>query len=171
MAEGADVSAFNELERRALEILTVDSRISVSQLAERLGVSKATASRVIKSLRAKGVRFTVDVDQGFPRAFIVSKRPHGDEAYRLIDGRYLTVIKARDFNELVQAIESIKDREEVYIAVGTIRRSMQIPKLTCDYCGGPISGTPIIYRRGRRTYYLCCRTCLRELKKKLKVRE
>ncbi|GAB6946625.1 hypothetical protein JCM16161A_07550 [Vulcanisaeta sp. JCM 16161] len=35
----------------------------------------------------------------------------------------------------------------------------------CDYCGGPIT-VLIVYRRGRRTYYICCETCLRELKKK-----
>jgi len=61
---------FTDLERRALTLLSEDSRISVSELASGLGVSKATASRLVKSLRAKGVRFTVEVPGGYPIAFV-----------------------------------------------------------------------------------------------------
>ena len=160
---------FTDLERRALTLLSEDSRISVSELASELGVSKATASRLVKSLRAKGVRFTVEVPGGYPIAFVVTRRPHQGECHRLVDGRFMVVVKAWDFNELVEAISGIRDREAVYITLGPgCSNELVIPRLICDYCSGPINGQPIIYRRGRRTYYLCCRTCLRELKKRIK---
>ena len=171
MINGSGFSKFNELELRAITLLSEDSRLSVSDLASKLGVSKATASRLIKSLRSKGVKFTVNIPQSYPRAYIISRRMQGKECYRLIDGRYMIIVGAGDFNELVKLINGIKGKDAVYIVLEQCSKAMRtlaaIPKLVCDYCGGPINGSPIQYKRGRRVYYLCCKTCLRELKKKL----
>jgi len=157
-----------DIERKVLNILRENARASVSEIAEELGVSRATVSRAIRSLVNKGVRFTVDIPDNSPRAFIITRRPYErlGECYKLIDGRYLVIIKARDYNELVRVVEGIDDKMELFIAIGVVGRNVVPMGLVCDYCGGPIS-MPIIYRRGKRTYYLCCETCLRELKKKL----
>ncbi|ABW02080.1 TRASH domain-containing protein [Caldivirga maquilingensis] len=173
MINGSGFSRFNELELRALELLSEDSRLSVSELASRLGVSKATASRLIKSLRGKGVRFTVNITQGYPRAYVVARRRGEGECYRLVDGKYMIVLTAGDFNSLTKLISEVKGKEAVYIVLGQCSDTSELstmPRLVCDYCGGPINGSPITYRRGRRVYYLCCKTCLRELKKRLSMR-
>ncbi|WP_291765024.1 TRASH domain-containing protein [Caldivirga sp. UBA161] len=98
----------------------------------------------------------------------------GEECYRLIDGRCMIIVGAGGFNELIKLINEVKGKEAVYIVLEQCSKAMRtlatIPKLVCDYCGGPINGSPIQYRRGRRVYYLCCKTCLRELKKKLNSR-
>jgi DNA-binding Lrp family transcriptional regulator len=49
----------SDLEFRALEILRKDSRISITKLAKTLNISRNTASNLIKSLRRKGVKFTI----------------------------------------------------------------------------------------------------------------
>jgi DNA-binding MarR family transcriptional regulator len=162
---GNTMQGLTEVEFRVLEILRMNSRLSVSEIAEELGVSRATVSRAIRSLERKGVRFTVDFLEDAPRAFVLTRKPQGGECYRLIDGRYMLILKGNSMDELVKAIDEVEDKEAVFIALppGGIRLTV---KLTCDYCGGPTS-KPLIYRRWRRTYYLCCRTCLRELRRKL----
>ena len=170
MVDGSDFSRFTEIELKAISLLSEDSRLSVSELANRIGVSKATTSRLVKSLRAKGVKFTIDASHGYPRAFIVTRKRHEGECYRLIDGRYMVIVKASDFNNLIKLINDIKDKESVYVALEPASTVTALPRLICDYCGGPINGLPITYKRGRRVYYVCCRTCLRELKRKLHAR-
>ncbi|WP_054858027.1 TRASH domain-containing protein [Vulcanisaeta sp. JCM 16159] len=162
------VSRFTDIEIRVLNILRENARASVSEIAERLGMSRVTVYRTLKSLINKGVKFTVDVPEDSPRAFVITKEPHADlgNCYKLVDGRYMVIVRARDFNELVTIIDRLRDRDEVYIALRPVSRQLVSVGLVCDYCGGTIT-VPIIYRRGRRTYYLCCETCLRELKKKI----
>jgi len=49
----------------------------------------------------------VNIPDNSPRAFIITRRPYErlGECYKLIDGRYLVIIKARDYNELVRVVE------------------------------------------------------------------
>jgi len=159
------VQKLTEIEYRVLDILKNNSRLPVSEIAKELGVSRATVSRAIRSLEAKGVRFTVDFPEYMARAFVITRKPQGEEYYRLIDGRFMVVLKGRSMDELVKSISELEDREEVFITIpsGSVRPPAD---LTCDYCGGPVN-KPLIYRRWRKTYYVCCRTCLRELKKRL----
>ncbi len=162
------VSRFTDIEIKVLNILRENARVSVSEIAERLGLSRITVYRVMKSLISKGVKFTVEVPEDSPRAFIITRGPHVDlgECYKLVDGRYMLIIRARDFNELINIIDRLRDKDEVHIALRPVSKQLVSVGLICDYCGGPIT-VPIIYRRGKRSYYLCCETCLRELKKKL----
>ena len=54
----------DETDRRLIRVLRDDSRLSVSELAEKANVSRANAYQRLARLRADGVirRFTVDVD-------------------------------------------------------------------------------------------------------------
>ncbi len=65
----------------------------------------------------------------------------------MVDGRYIVIVRARDFNELVAIIDGLRDKDEVYIALRPVSRQLVSVGLVCDYCGGPIT-VPIIYRRG-----------------------
>ncbi|WP_069806777.1 TRASH domain-containing protein [Vulcanisaeta thermophila] len=169
MAGEKVVSRLTDIEYRVLDILRVNSRASVTEIAERLGVSRATVSRAIDSLVRKGVRFTVEVPEDSPRAFVIVRTPHADigESYKLIDGRYMLILRGRSLDELAELIDRIEDREAVFLAVKPMSPRVLTTKLVCDYCGGPILN-PIIYRRGRRTYYLCCEACLNGLKERLR---
>lgn len=57
----------DDVDRRLLDVLRSDSRASVRELADRVGISRANAYARVARLREDGVlrRFTVDVD---PRA-------------------------------------------------------------------------------------------------------
>jgi DNA-binding Lrp family transcriptional regulator len=62
-----DTPALDAVDRRLIELLTLDGRCSVNELAQRAGVGRATAYQRLARLRAQGVieGFTVRVD---PRA-------------------------------------------------------------------------------------------------------
>lgn len=66
----------DDVDRRVVDVLRSDGRISVNELASRVNVSRATAYQRLARLRQQGVirRFTVDVDPhklGLPIAALV----------------------------------------------------------------------------------------------------
>ncbi|MGC9226109.1 TRASH domain-containing protein [Caldivirga sp.] len=62
----------------------------------------------------------------------------------------MVIVKAPDFNNLIKLINDVKDKESVYVALEPASTVAALPRLVCDYCGGPINGSPITYKRGRR---------------------
>jgi len=146
------------LEYRALEILREDSRISVSELAERLNISRSTATKLITRLREKGVKFTIEF---MPESFIgfVISEECNDECYKLLDGRYMNIVRANTLDELQSKLSQIKSKEITFLAKNDFT-------LKCDYCGKEIHDSQITYRVGRRVYYACCNSCLEGIKKK-----
>ncbi|MDP7976101.1 MAG: TRASH domain-containing protein [Thermoprotei archaeon] len=158
-------------EYRALEALMQDGRMSATELSRRIGVSRATASRLIESLKKKGIAFVPRFYDGSLYAFVVSTRstpvPEGAEAYDLIDGNRLMVVKGADIHEIEHALSNIPNKSSYLIGTGKVGEKVIKANLVCDFCGGPIQGTPILFKKGRRTYYACCQNCLQGLKKKL----
>ncbi|BDB99297.1 TRASH domain-containing protein [Saccharolobus caldissimus] len=148
----------SDLEFRALEILRKDSRISITKLAKTLNISRNTASNLIKSLRRKGVKFTIQYHNEPFIAFVISESCK-DECYKLLDGRFMNIIRANTLEELQNKLSNIREKENVFIA-----KSDFVVK--CDYCGKEIYDSPLTYKVGRKTYYACCNSCLTELKRK-----
>jgi Transcriptional regulators len=158
----------SDLEFRALEILREDSRISIEALARELGISRSTASRILTSLRKRGVRFTVEATFAGQIAFVLGNRRLSDESYRTLDGRFISVLRFNSISELTEKLRDPGRRSRVIIASPV--KKILTHGLRCDYCGGEIGKEPLTYRRGRRTYYLCCKTCLSQLRERFKRR-
>ncbi|WP_338604342.1 TRASH domain-containing protein [Sulfolobus tengchongensis] len=149
----------SDLEFRALEILRNDSRISVTELAKQLNISRSTATNILKSLKRKGVKFTIKFQNEPFIAFVISESCNSEECYKLLEGRFMNVVRANTLESLENVLENIRGKELVFIG-----KSSFVVK--CDYCGKEIYDSPLIYKIGRKTYYACCSSCLTELKKK-----
>jgi DNA-binding transcriptional ArsR family regulator len=166
-----DVEKLSNDEFRALDALKRDGRMSATELSRVLGVSRATASRVIESLKRKGIKFVPQFYEGSLFSFVITDRsvpiPEGAEAYDLIDGGRLLVLKGSDIGELEKQLSDVPNKRTYYISTRKIGEKVVRASLLCDYCGGPIHGAPLIFKRGRRTYYACCHNCLSGLRKKL----
>lgn len=70
----------DDIDRRIVEILVVDARISLKELAQRVGLSSPSASERLKRLEERGVirGFTIEVDPtalGYTLQAIVRIRP------------------------------------------------------------------------------------------------
>ncbi len=162
----------SDIEVKVLNRLYEDSRTPVAKLAEELGVSRSTVSRVIDSLVRRGVisRFTVEVNytDGFRVFARFQSRPETLESYELLDGTYLAVFRASSLMDLKRVFENVGRPIEYMVAVQAYRPTVGSPvPLMCDKCGKQILEQPYIYKKGRKTYYACCTTCLEALKKRL----
>ncbi len=74
------MSTLDELDQRILDVLLTDSRISLKQLAEQVGLSSPSVSERLRRLEERGVirQYTVDLDPkalGYPLQAIVRVRP------------------------------------------------------------------------------------------------
>jgi len=123
-------------------------------------------------LKAKGVRFVPQYYAGSVKAFVIIPRDNvpsfqGAEAYDLLDGDRMLVVEAEGMDQLEDRMQKIPIKKAYYVATRKIGEKVVKAELICDYCGGKINGQPLVFKRGRRTYYACCNGCLRGLKKKL----
>ena len=74
------MSTIDELDQRILDVLLTDSRISLKQLAEQVGLSSPSVSERLRRLEERGVirHYTVDIDPkalGYTLQAIVRVRP------------------------------------------------------------------------------------------------
>jgi len=127
------------IDRRLVETLRADGRLSVNELAGRLNVSRATAYQRLARLRESGVikRFTVDVDSrqlGLPIAALVlvsvaqhAWRDVGDKLRRLPGVEwlalstgsfdYVLLVRAPDVDHLRDVIlDGLQSMTEVHSA-------------------------------------------------------
>ncbi|MEM0270931.1 MAG: TRASH domain-containing protein [Thermoprotei archaeon] len=166
------VRNLTDVELKVLNRLYEDARIPVVKLAKELGVSRSTVSRTIDSLLGRGVisKFTVDVNYlgGFRVFARFQNKPEMLEAYELLDGTYLGVFSASSLMDLKRVFDRVGTPLEYMIAVQAYRpKSVSPVPLVCDKCGKQILEQPYIYKKGRKTYYACCTTCLEALKQRM----
>jgi Lrp/AsnC family leucine-responsive transcriptional regulator len=74
------MNAIDDVDQRVLDVLLTDSRISLKQLAEQVGLSAPSVSERLRRLEERGVirQYTVDLDPkalGYPLQAIVRVRP------------------------------------------------------------------------------------------------
>ncbi|BBG25756.1 TRASH domain-containing protein [Sulfuracidifex tepidarius] len=164
---------FSELEFRAIEALRRNPRISVKDLAKELNVNRNTASRILRSLFNKGVKLKVTVES-FPTVFILGKCVSWcEECYPLVDGKELCVVRSNDVSSILNKAEEAQAKEVLISMKGNVKDIHVRPSLTCDYCGKEIHQGEkyFTYTRNNRTYYVCCSSCLKELKRNMERTE
>jgi Lrp/AsnC family leucine-responsive transcriptional regulator len=74
------MNAIDDVDQRILDVLLTDSRISLKQLAEQVGLSAPSVSERLRRLEERGVirQYTVELDPkalGYPLQAIVRVRP------------------------------------------------------------------------------------------------
>ncbi|MEM0135626.1 MAG: DUF977 family protein [Thermoplasmatales archaeon] len=163
---------FTETEQRLIVLLKKNSRITVTEIARELGVSRVTAKKTLDSLLKSGriKRFTINLEDEEREMVLVrtedtSKIPSDlvIEQFKLINGSYISVLYYED-------LLTVKNAHIMAIDIAVARESnenlFRMEGIHCDYCGSEIKGKPIIVEFGGKTYYACCPNCERDLKKK-----
>jgi DNA-binding Lrp family transcriptional regulator len=161
-----------EIEQRLILILKKDSRKSILDIAEELGVSRITAKKAFDSLIRIGKikNFTVTLDEDERDLAIIHVRDLGNlpkdlviEYFRLIDNTYIVVV----YYENLVKLEGLSI---IDVKIATVRsineNSGRVEHLHCDYCGEGMSGIPIRVELQGKTYYACCPNCERDLRKR-----
>ncbi|ARM76756.1 TRASH domain-containing protein [Acidianus manzaensis] len=155
----------SEIEYKILQILKTDARTPASQIAKQLGISRVTVSRAIESLKNKGIKFSVNFVEKDLVGIITSDSCLSEECFKTITGDYVSLVRADSVEELEKSLEN-HNIKNIIIAHHLGKRIVK-SALYCDYCGGKIESEPIIYKRGKKIYYTCCKACLDGLKRKI----
>ncbi len=174
----------DELDLKLIYLLMDNSRLSISELAERLGVSRPTVKSRLEKLQKEGViqGFTVKLNPELLRArnivALIVKTDEPEkmreleeiiEMNRFTSRKYLIKIAVEDMGELRKVIEGAGfEVIDIMPILESIERKsppkVRVP-FKCDYCGKEIVGEPIVYKYRNRVYFFCCPTCFREFKR------
>ncbi|ASJ07270.1 TRASH domain-containing protein [Thermococcus pacificus] len=174
----------DELDLKLIYLLMDDSRLSISELAERLGVSRPTVRARLEKLEKEGViqGYTVKLNPELLRAHnvvaLIVKTDEPEkmnefeeiiEINRFTSRKYLIKIAVENMEELRKVIEGAGfEVIEIMPILGSVERKnppkVKVP-FKCDYCGKEIVGEPIVYKYRNKVYFFCCPTCLREFRK------
>ncbi len=162
----------SETEQRMITLLKADSRKSISEIATSLGISRVTAKKTLDGLVDDGViqNFTITLDNEESNLVIVHLEdregvPDGLvlEEYSLIDGTYIVVLYYEDLPRLTNV-------QILSVRIATKRVSNnpmgRVELVHCDLCGKEIESHPITVSLNRKTYYACCPTCEKGLKRR-----
>lgn len=174
----------DELDLKLIYLLMDNSRLSISELAERLGVSRPTVKSRLEKLEKEGVirGYTIKLNPDLLRAHnvvaLIVKTDEPEkmnefeeiiEINRFTSRKYLIKIAVENMEELRKVIEGAGfEVIEIMPILESVERTsppkVKVP-FKCDYCGKEIVGEPIVYKYRNRVYFFCCPTCLREFKK------
>lgn len=174
----------DDLDLKLIYLLMDDARLSISELAERLGVSRPTVRARLEKLEKDGIiqNYTIKLNPELQRAhnvvalIVKTDNPEKMEEFeeiievnRFTSTKYLikvavenmeglrNVIEGAGF-EVIEVMPILESREK------SLRPKIQVP-YKCDYCGKEIVGEPIVHKYHNKVYFLCCPTCFREFKK------
>jgi len=174
----------DELDLKLVYLLMDNSRLSISELAERLGVSRPTVKSRLGKLEREGIieKYTVKLNPQLFRAHnvvaLIVKTEEPDkmkefeeiiEINRFTSRKYLIKIAVENMEELRKVIEGAGfEVIEIMPILESVERPspprVKVP-FKCDYCSKEIVGEPIVYKYHNRVYFFCCPTCLREFRK------
>jgi len=178
------MTKLDDLDLKLIYLLLDNARLSISELAEILGVSRPTVRSRLEKLEKEGVilGYTIKLNPELLRAhnvvalIVQTDKPEKMKEFNEIIGinrftsrKYLIKIAVENMEELRKVIEGAGfDVIEIMPILESVERTSP-PRVKisfkCDYCGKEIVGEPIVYKYHNRVYSLCCPTCLRELKR------
>ncbi|MPW38406.1 TRASH domain-containing protein [Thermococcus sp. 101 C5] len=178
------MNRLDDLDLKLIYLLLDDARLSISELAERLGVSRPTVRARLEKLEKEGIieGYTIRLNPELQRAHNVialivktenpEKMDEFDEIFeinRFTSTKYLIKVAVNTMEDLKRVIEGTGVEVLEIMPILESREKRLRPKVKvpfrCDYCGKEIVGEPIVYRYRNRAYFFCCPTCLTEFKK------
>lgn len=174
----------DDLDLKLIYLLMDDARLSISELAERLGVSRPTVRTRLEKLEKEGViqGYTIKLNPELQRAhnvvaLIVKTKEPGKmdefeeiiEINRFTSTKYLIKVAVENMEGLRKVIEGAGFEVIDVMPILESREKPLRPKIKvpykCDYCGKEIVGEPIVHKYRNKVYFFCCPTCFREFKK------
>ncbi len=178
------MNRLDDLDLKLIYLLLDDARLSISELTERLGVSRPTVRARLEKLEKEGIieGYTIRLNPELQRAHNVialivktenpEKMDEFDEIFeinRFTSTKYLIKVAVNTMEDLKRVIEGTGVEVLEIMPILESREKRLRPKVKvpfrCDYCGKEIVGEPIVYRYRNRAYFFCCPTCLTEFKK------
>lgn len=174
----------DELDLKLIYMLMDNARMSISELAERLGVSRPTVKTRLEKLEKEGIieGYTIKLNPELQRAHnliaLIIKTENPEkleefdeiiEANRFTSTKYIIKVAVENMESLRRVIEgaNIEVLEVMPILESKVKKTSPKVKIPfkCDYCGKEIVGEPIVYKYRNKIYFFCCPTCFREFKK------
>lgn len=178
------MNRLDDLDLKLIYLLMDNARLSISELTERLGVSRPTVRARLEKLEKEGIieGYTIRLNPELQRAHNVialivktenpEKMDEFDEIFeinRFTSTKYLIKVAVNTMEDLKRVIEGTGVEVLEIMPILESREKRLKPKIKvpfkCDYCKKEIVGEPIVYKYRNRVYFFCCPTCLREFKK------
>ncbi|MEQ9715413.1 MAG: TRASH domain-containing protein [Candidatus Asgardarchaeum sp.] len=177
----------DEYDLKILYLLRDNSRLSISELAGLLGLSRPTVKTRLERLEKEGIiqKYTIKILPELERTSntiimivktnnskIFDKFEEIVEINKFANKRYIIKVVVKDMNELRKITENAELDVLKIIPILESKEKERPFKIRiqfkCDYCGKEIIDKPIVYKYHNRVYFFCCQTCLREFKKMTK---
>ncbi|USH00137.1 TRASH domain-containing protein [Thermococcus argininiproducens] len=174
----------DEIDLKLIYLLRDNSRLSISELAEILGVSRPTVRARIEKLEKEGIirGYTIKISPELERAenivimIIKTETPEKLEEFdeiieinKFTSKKYIIKIAVENMEQLRQVVEKAGFEVIEIMPVLEMRERERPIKIRvpfkCDYCGKDIVEEPIVYKYRNKVYFFCCETCFREFKK------
>ncbi len=172
----------DEYDFKLINLLKENSRLSVSELAKLLGLSRQTVKARMERLEKEGViqKYTIKLspeleDKSIAIVMLETEKPERFEEYneiieiyRIASRKYLLKVAADKLSDLSGILN---DEEFNVLAIMPVLERIERDglfsirmKFRCDYCGKEVVDEPIVYKYHNKVYVFCCKTCLREFK-------
>lgn len=178
------MNRLDDLDLKLIYLLMDNARLSISELADRLGVSRPTVRTRLEKLEKDGIieGYTIKLNPELQRAHNVialvvrTEKPEKMDEFeeiieinRFTSTKYLIKVAVNAMEDLKRVIEGTGVEVLEIMPILESREKRLKPKIKvpfkCDYCGKEIVEEPIVYKYRNRVYFFCCPTCLREFKK------
>ncbi|AGK61197.1 Transcriptional regulator [Archaeoglobus sulfaticallidus PM70-1] len=172
----------DEIDIKILNILKENSRISFTEIAKNLNITRQTVKSRIERLEKDGIikRYTIEVADIFRKNLFILRVRTEDyrrlkdieevlEINKISDREYILKLEISSLSRLSEIAE--QDWIEVEEVIPVLKSEIVDKPLSlklefkCDYCGKTSIDDPLIYKKHNRFYVLCCKTCLEEFKK------
>jgi DNA-binding Lrp family transcriptional regulator len=188
-------AVLDNLELKVLEKVIRNPRITVSQLARELNISRQTARRKIDKINESGIIkglfpvFNHEKVGGVPVLLVFSSNSEITEKLREVMTWeiYLTtnsmpnnfvlgrIFSIEDLKKLVTLLEQIDPKAEIRFILNlrtnfdtiNITLASGIAEVRCEVCGEKIRGKPYTYTYRNITHFFCCPVCRESFVRKL----
>ena len=149
-------------ESSVLRLLMENSRLTISEISDRVKLNRNTVSKIISYLNKEYIeKYTVETKGNNDNIyFIVTVNNIEDinnenivEYYELMNGKYMVIMNKNSLSNQIKynKLNIAKKRFTFF--------NNEIIDLYCDYCNNKISGLPRTYEHNKNKYYFCCDTC------------
>jgi DNA-binding Lrp family transcriptional regulator len=186
----------DNLDLRILELLVKNPRITVSEIARELNISRQTTRQRIEKINRSGIIkgffpvFNTEKLGGILVLIMFASETRVTEklSQAMVWEIYLTtnsnpntivlgrIFSLEDLKKLVSLMEQIDPKAEIRI-VSSIETNFDakdaivasgLSNITCETCGEKIRGKPYTYTYRNTTHYFCCPVCRDTFIKKLR---
>lgn len=173
----------DEYDLKLINLLKDNSRLSISDLAKLLGLSRPTVKSHLEKLEKGEIiqKYTVKLSPLFERAgelvilIVETRRPEIFKEYdeivevnKITSLKYVIKVVMEKMDGLMKIIneEGLEVLEIMPVLESEeMERHIRIEvEFRCDYCGKELIDEPIVYKRHNKIYIFCCKICLREFK-------